>query len=303
MTSKWIRSFGLGLVLLFLAGPGVAGDGTKRTERGVKKVVSVRPTDGETRLTILRIVRDAGSKDRQVRIHAVRDWCQHRFHDPFLPLITGLTFSSPRSRSFSAWALGETKNPRAIGALSRRALFDENEVVRRTAVDSLRKIAASRKESAAIRPFLKSLKSPEFGTRIRAARALGDIGDRRAIRYLVRTLTTTGGPSPRVNIFSGRQTAYIRDYDAEVAQSAAIAEPKVGVVTEGTVLDARIIRTQARTRVFLRVIVRSLEKLSGQHFGGDVKAWQRWFRKQKSGAKAAGENPPAPASGLKKAED
>ena len=30
-----------------------------------------------------------------------------------------------------------------------------------------------------------------------------------------------------------------RDYDAEVAQSAAIAEPKVGVVTEGTVLDAR----------------------------------------------------------------
>jgi len=293
----------LGFILLFLAGPGVAGDGTKRTERGVKKVVSVRPPDRDTRLTILRIVRNAGSKDRQVRIDAVRDWYQHRFHDPFLPLITGLTFSSPESRSFSAWALGEAKNPRAIGALSRRALFDENEVVRRTAVDSLRKISAGRNEPAVIQPFLKSLKSPEFGTRIRAARALGDIGDRRAIRYLVQTLTTTGGPSPRVNIFSGRQIAYIRDYDAEVAQSAAIAEPKVGVVTEGTVLDARIIRMEARTRIYLQVIIRSLEKLSGQRFGGDVKAWQRWSRKRESGAKAAVGNPAAPPPNAGKAKD
>jgi len=296
VTSKWICSFGLGFLLLFVAGSAGAGDGSESTKRGVKKVVSVRPPDRDTRLKILEIVRNAGSKEQKVRVEAVRDWYRHRFDNAFLPLITGLTFSSPRSRSFSAWALGETRNPRAIGALGRRALFDENEVVRRTAVDSIRKIAANRKDATAIQPFLKSLGSPDFGTRIRAARALGNIGDRRAILYLVRTLETTGGPSPRVNIFSGRQVTYIRDYDAEVAQSAAIAEPKVGVVTEGTVLDARIIRTQARTRVYHRVVMRSLEKLSGQRLGGDVKAWRRWYREQKSAAESSAGNPKAPRS-------
>jgi hypothetical protein len=296
-----MSSFGLGFLVMLDAGPVVAGDRPDGTERGVRNVVAVRPPDPETRLKILEIVRNAGSKDRRVRVEAIRDWYRHRFDNAFLPLITGLTFSSPQSRSFSAWALGETRNPRAIGALGRRALFDENDVVRRTAVDSIRKIAASQKEPTAIQPFVKSLESPEFATRIRAAKALGDIGDGRAVRYLVRTLTTTGGPSPRVNIFSGRQVTYIRDYDAEVAQSAAIAEPKVGIVTEGTVLDTRIIRTQARTRVYRQVVVRSLEKLSGQRFGDDVKAWRRWYREKASAAEAPFGRPAAGRA--KKAEN
>ena len=38
--------------------------------------------------------------------------------------------------------------------------------------------------------------------------------------------------------------------EAEVATGAVIAKPVVGIVQAGTVLDARVVRTQGRTRIF-----------------------------------------------------
>jgi type II secretory pathway component GspD/PulD (secretin) len=43
----------------------------------------------------------------------------------------------------------------------------------------------------------------------------------------------------RANVFVAQQITYIRDYDVEVAEQAAIADPIPGVVQDGIVLDVR----------------------------------------------------------------
>ena len=278
---KLIGSMGLGLLGLFMAGIADAGDELKDQEHGVKKSVPVRQPDGQTRLAILKIIRDAGSRSHKVRVEAYQKWFDRRWVNVYLPLVSGLSFSSGRSRSFSAWALGELCAPDAIEPLSRRALFDEDPAVRRMAADSIKKIGAKMKGRRSLQPFIKALKSKFLGTRIRAATAMGYLGDRRAIPHLVETIEYFGGPGPRVNLFAGRQRAYIRGYGAEVARGAGIARPNVGIVQSGTVLDARVIRTQGRLRIYRKVVLQSLERLSGMSFGDDLRAWCDWHRKQK----------------------
>ena len=194
-----------------------------------------------------------------------------------------MTASSGRSRSFSAWALGELRIADAIEPLSRRALFDKDSAVRRIAAESIKKIGASRKgkDSRILQPFIKALRSKFFGTRVRAAMAMGHLGDSRAIPHLIGSLeSSTRGSGPRVNLFVGGQRAYIRGYDAEVATGASIAKPNVGIVQSGTVLDARVISAQRRIEVYRKVVICSLEKLSGMSLGKDTKAWRDWHRKQ-----------------------
>lgn len=269
---------GWGILLLLVAGPAAAGDEPKWRVRGVKSAfVPVKRPDRHTRLEILHIVRDAGHRDHAVRTRAFREWCRGDWSNPYLPLVTGLTFSSPRSRSFAAWALGEIDVPNAVEPLRRRSLVDEHATVRRTAIDSLRKLSR-RHNLSVVRPMARSLRTGGEVTRMRAARALGDLGDTRAISYLVDELTIWGGPGPRVNIFAGTRMSYLQGYDVEVAQGAAIAKPRVGVITSGTVLDARVLRTQTRRRVYCEVVIRSLERLSSQRFGDDPAAWIRWHR-------------------------
>ena len=150
-------------------------------------------------------------------------------------------------------------------------------------------------------PFIKATKSRNDEVRIRAVQALGILGSgsRRAVKHLIETLEIVGGPSPRVNLFSGRQTAFIGGYEAQVARGAVIARPHVGVVTEGTVLDARVVRTRQRTRVFLCAVVQALERSSGERFGEDVRAWYNWYAQGEPGCTAAvtspsGRQPAAP---------
>ncbi len=280
---RFIGSMGLGLLGFIMAGIADAGDELQDQEHGVKISVPVRQPDSQTRLAIRKIIRDAGSRSHKVRVEAFRNWFGRRWENAYLPLVSGLSDPSGRSRSFSAWALGELRVPNAIEPLSRRALFDEDPAVRRMAAESIKKIGAGLKgiEHRALQPFVKALKSKFFGTRVRAAMAMGHLGDGRAISYLIESIRPSRGSSPRVNLFVGRQRAYIRGYDVEVASGASIAKPIVGIVQSGTVLDARIISTQRRLKIFRKVVIRSLERLSGMRLGNDVKAWSDWHRKQK----------------------
>jgi len=277
---KLAWSFGLGCLALFIAGNAGAEDEHSCREHGVKKSVAIQKPDSQTRLAVLRIIREAGSKDHRVRANAYRQWFSGQRKNTYLPLITGLTYHSGYSRSFSAWALGELRMPAAIEPLSRRALYDEDSAVRRASVDSIKKIGKDLKGGLALEPFLRALNSKFRETRTRAVKVLGDLGDRRAVPYLIDTLEYVGGPGPRVNLFVGRQRAYIRGYDVNVASSASIAKPVIGLVQAGAVLDARVIRTMGRIRVFRKLVIRSLEKISSRSFGEDVRSWRSWYEKE-----------------------
>jgi hypothetical protein len=77
--------------------------------------------------------------------------------------------------------------------------------------------------------------------------------------------------------------SFIQDFDVEVAQTAFIADPIVGIVQEGITLDVRVLATERVADILeRRVIRRSLKKLTGVDLGDDPVAWMRWWKEHKS---------------------
>jgi hypothetical protein len=87
----------------------------------------------------------------------------------------------------------------------------------------------------------------------RAARALGELGSKEALPllkkesfHLAKLLAKlrkrgNGGAGPRANISVIKQQAIVRDYEIQVAQNSAVADPVVDVVSEGVVLDVKVL--------------------------------------------------------------
>ncbi|HHT9138888.1 MAG TPA: HEAT repeat domain-containing protein [Candidatus Wunengus sp. YC60] len=82
----------------------------------------------------------------------------------------------------AAWALGESKDTRAVEPLI-TALKDKNEDVRRNAADVLVKIGPR-----AVEPLIAALKDADENVREHAAKALGEIKDPRAVEPLITAL-------------------------------------------------------------------------------------------------------------------
>ena len=108
---------------------------------------------------------------------------------------------------------------------------------------------------------------------------------------LRRTQTLRGSSFSALN-----QVSYIKDFDVEVAQAATIADPIVGVVNSGAVLDAKVVGIYGTmTTIEKRIISESLEDLTGRAFGPNPAAWMAWWKEEKArGADASSEAPPVP---------
>jgi hypothetical protein len=164
--------------------------------------------------------------------------------------------------------------------LIKRAILDGSDDVRSECSRTLRDL----EEEAITQPFHKALASTSPAIRTNAADALGTLGFVNSAAPLVSALAATsagagGYRPPAAHIFIGRQIAYVQDFDVEVAQGVAIAEPNVNVITEGVVLDVRLLSVrQEMVRVNERSALRgSLKKLLGQDFRYDSKKWAKWL--------------------------
>ena len=100
-----------------------------------------------------------------------------------------------------------------------------------------------------------------------------------AVGPLVKTLQSSSGYRPAAsNIFVGRQIAYVQDFDVEVAQAEAIADPLVNVLIEGSVLDVRVMGVSASNTTLERSAIRnSLTRLTGAKVARTSRAWQKWW--------------------------
>ena len=96
-------------------------------------------------------------------------------------------------------------------ALVRDVLYARKTNVREGAVRALRRT----RRPAAL--FLPALRSKSERTRSRAIRALGLLGDERAVVPLIRHLAVAGGNTTGAHISTGGQISYVRDFDVEVA--------------------------------------------------------------------------------------
>lgn len=169
----------------------------------------------------------------------------------------------------------------------RTAILDGRESVRQAAMD----IAKERQRGLhAIRYLAPGLAHSNGRFRIRTAEAFGDLKDPAALPLLVAAGPNAGANLRRQGLPGGatrghmaviQQQSYIRDFDVEVAQAAMIANPVVGIIQSGTVLDVTVMAVTTHRNVILKSYRDAIRKISGEDPGADPEKWKKWLEKQR----------------------
>ena len=190
-------------------------------------------------------------------------------------------------RSLAAFALGSIEpGEGALGPLLQRAVLDTSRDVRANAQATLR-VA---NEPSVTLPVLRALHaSPSPRVRLQATEALGNLGYVSAVPSMIARLAalqssrgSAGRGVPHSNIFTGRQIAYLQDFDVEVAQGQAIGDPQINVALEGQVTDVGVVsvKTVRTVSVERSALNRALERLTGASPGRTSQSWATWWEEE-----------------------
>jgi hypothetical protein len=190
-------------------------------------------------------------------------------------------------RAFAAHALRRLFAGENVKPLLMHAVLDPSEDVRRESAFALRAVH----EPGLAVPVVKALGSKSGKVRMNAAEALGNMGYPAAVEPLVARLVAASAAQsssadrlPHSNIFIGRQVAYVQDFDVEVAQFQAVADPNINVLIEGSATDAAVGGIQdVEFEVESVALRKSLERLTGARPGRTSRDWARWW--DENGAK------------------
>ena len=170
--------------------------------------------------------------------------------------------------------------------LYRTAILDGSQVVRREAM----KLAQMHGDTAAaVRYLAPGLLSGNPILRIRTANAYGNLEDVSAVEVLVKAGPKAGvlaqgaggaNRGVRGHIAIMQQQAYIRDFDVEVAQAAFIADPIVGVIQSGVVLDVTVAAVVTHRFQIVRAYRSALTELAGSDPGSAPSKWASWLEER-----------------------
>jgi hypothetical protein len=155
--------------------------------------------------------------------------------------------------------------------LLKLSLEDASALVR---VGSAASLAALDPEEALGGWSLALWRSGSREQRGRAADHLARMGDLRAVDPLIYALATSSR-APGRYIFVGRQVSVVTDFDVHIAGSAAIADPKVSTLLEGSLLEIRIVATSLALRT-----MKALRKLTGENPGARPGDWLKWYARR-----------------------
>ncbi|MEZ5978938.1 MAG: HEAT repeat domain-containing protein [Planctomycetota bacterium] len=183
----------------------------------------------------------------------------------------------PMARTLAAELLGRLGPADESKVLLVRAVMDSSEDVRLACACALGRTS----EPGFVLPLERALGSSNPQIQANAAQALGAIGMPQALPAIARAITApssgSGTPSgPRGYVFVGRQFAYVQDYDVEIATAASIADPQIGVLVEGSVLDVRVLATTIDRTIVRRYLARSAKQLLGRDIGKTPAEWDAW---------------------------
>ena len=200
------------------------------------------------------------------------------------PLAFALRVKETSVRLLAAAELGRIGDRRAFRPLVARALRDPDPEVRAACVDA----AKSFRDPELLAPFARAfLTAGSPAVRAAAAEAMGRAGDVRGVQVLVYSLEAHGG-GVRGHIYTANQLTFIQDFDVEVAQTAFIADPQVGVLQDGAALDVAVVASEwYSTRVERHAIAGALRSLTGADHGDDAAAWRKWLSENRGKPAAA----------------
>jgi len=192
------------------------------------------------------------------------------------PLAWGLRSKNTDLRLYAANELGRLKDRRGLRPLIWRTLHDPDAAVRSASLAAAKSIG----DPNLLAPLVAAMWAANDQVRMNAEAAVGEAAVPIGVKYLVYRYEAHGGGAPRAYFSNIDQISFIQDFDVEVAQTAFIADPIVGTIQEGVVLDAQVVATSAVGEFTEREVVYSaLTKLTGVT---DVKhepgAWAAWWK-------------------------
>jgi len=192
------------------------------------------------------------------------------------PLAWGLRSKNAAVRTYSAKELGRIGDRRGLRPLLWRAIHDADEGVRTASIAAAKSIG----DPNLLAPFVSAMWSSNAAVRMNAATGVATLGESAGVRYLVYRFEAHGGGAPRCYYANVNQLSFIQDFDVEVAQTAFIADPIVGTIQEGVVVDVQVVATEEYATLIEREVVHnSLRLLTGV---SDVKnetgAWAAWWK-------------------------
>lgn len=212
------------------------------------------------------------------------------------PISRILGAGDQEKRRLACEALGAIPGDEAARRLVKFVLADESPEVYGSAVAAL----AARTDERGLPQLLNALNGSEKVMQ-RAAKALGEMGEYRAVPALIAHLKT---PEPRIRVYEAQPGAggmspgpsaymaigeiitYVADVEPVVAEGAVAWNPKIGTIPVGTVLSVHNPRvTIHRTVIELvrqPVVREALKKITGKDFEYDTQAWRDWYERRQS---------------------
>lgn len=200
-------------------------------------------------------------------------------------LLSDLQSRHAGRRGFATLALRRLFPGDGAPLLVERALYDAVTDVRRGAALAVRDADSTE----GVLELASALMDDHAGVRTHAADALGIVAHPATAAALMTALPravaaasgSTVASGPRGHVFVGKQRAYVADYEPEVATNAVIANPEIGVVQEGAVLDVRVLGAGgygygASTEV--SAIRSALGRVTGADVHDTNSAWSRWWK-------------------------
>ena len=184
----------------------------------------------------------------------------------FRPALKALKLDQPHARWTATKVLARLRTePLRIKPLFMLSLADATPVVRREAARAL----AATADPVFVKLYAKNLTHPEGQVRCRAAEAIAELGLAHGVAPLLAAFEDSWKPA-RANLTVTQQTAYLKDFDVEVAQGAVIADPVIDIVQSGVVLDVAVVSIVAERQVYRGALARLLK----HDFGDSPAAWR-----------------------------
>jgi|GEM_PF-1984901 len=242
--------------------------------RPQREAAEQKAGEDKVRVELTRIA----SQDPDLVLRAVRALGGMEARFKLAPLAEALRCEPPALRVFAAEELARLDDPLAAPALLKRAIYDPDAQARKAMALALKQLALP----GTVAPLARALASQHSDTRVRAAQALGLLGDQAAMGVVIARWEARSGNFPNVYLAQVRQISYIQDFDVEVAQTSFIADPIVGVLQEGVVQSFRILATEQTFYTVERLAYHdALRNLAGTDMGDNAKAWSGFWHENK----------------------
>ncbi len=179
-------------------------------------------------------------------------------------------------RQYTACHIAGLKDKRAVEPLYKMVLGDVYAPAREAAVHALADLIGP---AETVLGLGEAVFSEQTLARIRAIEGIGKVSYDGGVEIIIRRVKLVGGGGPRSYVYAAEQRAYIRDYDVEIATSAAAYDPIIGTVSDGVVLDTKVLRVEEEmTIIERRVINAALQHLTGvENKKDNVLAWLAWW--------------------------